>query len=78
MELEKVGVLRIDDAKLRRKFPEIKPGTYHAVHDISLANGLRVGPPVPDSSTPKPGEPPKRGVSQPYPTILGIAQIRSD
>lgn len=77
MELEKIGVLSIDDAKLRRKFPDLKPGTYYAVNDISISNGLHVTA-VPVRAIPRPGEPPNRCFGRPYPTTLGIAQILSD
>jgi hypothetical protein len=78
MELEKIGVLPIDDAKLRHNFPDMKPGTYSAINDISLANTMHVRPSVPDSATPRSAEPPKRVFSRSDPTILGIMQILSD
>jgi hypothetical protein len=78
MEFEKIGVLPIDPAKLRRVFPDMKPGTYHAVNDISIANGLHVGPALPERALARPGEVPNRRAGQSYPTILGIAQLISE
>ena len=78
MELEKIGVWPIDDAKLRGQFRHMQPGTNHAINDISLANGLNVGPSIPASAMPRPGEPPTSGRGRPYPTILGIVQILAD
>ncbi len=78
MEFEKIGKLPIDAARLQRSFPDMKPGTYHAVNDISIANGLHVVPALPARALAKPGESPNRRAGQSYPTILGIAQILSD
>jgi hypothetical protein len=44
MEFEKIGVLPIDNDKLRRTFPDMRPGTRQAVEDISIANAVSVGP----------------------------------
>ena len=78
MEFEKIGVLPIDAAKLQRVVPDMKPGTYHAVNDISIANGLHVSPALPERALARPGEVPNRRAGQSYPTILGIAQILSE
>ena len=78
MEFEKIGVLPIDAAKLQRVVPDMKPGTYHAVNDISIANGLHVGPALPERALARPGEVPNRRAGQSYPTILGIAQLISE
>jgi hypothetical protein len=78
MEFEKIGVLPIDAARLQRAFPDMKPGTYHAVNDISIANGLHVGPALPERALARPGEVPNRRAGQSYPTIIGIAQILSE
>jgi hypothetical protein len=78
MEFEKIGVLPIDPAKLQRVVPDMKPGTYHAVNDISIANGLHVGPALPERAIARPGEVPNRRAGQSYPTILGIAQLISE
>ena len=77
MEFEKIGVLPIDAARLRRAFPDMKPGTYHAVNDISIANGLHVGPAPAERTAARPGEVSNRRASQAYPTLIGIAQILS-
>lgn len=42
MELEKVGRLPVNGAKLRELFPEMKPGNYQAINDISIVNELSV------------------------------------
>jgi len=78
MEFEKIGVLPIDAARLQRAFPDMKPGTYHAVNDISIANGLHVGPALAERALARPGEVPNRRAGQSYPTIIGIAQILSE
>lgn len=44
MEFEKIGALPIDGDKLRRAFPDLRPGTSAAVKDISIANGVSVAP----------------------------------
>lgn len=78
MEFEKIGVLAIDDDKLRRSFPDMQPGTFQAIDDISIGNAVSVGPYVPAVKMPRPGEPLNLSLGRPYPTILGIAQILSD
>ena len=42
MELEKIGRVEVDSAKVLALFPEMKPGTYQAINDISIANELSV------------------------------------
>jgi hypothetical protein len=66
MELEKVGTLMIDKEKLKRSFPHVRPGTYQAINNISLANALSVGPSIPAILMRK------------HSTILGVEQILSD
>jgi hypothetical protein len=65
MELEKVGTLTIDKEKLKRSFPHVRPGTYQAINNISLANALSVGPSIPAILMPK------------HSTIRGLEQILS-
>jgi hypothetical protein len=65
MELEKVGTLPIDKERLRRSFPDMRPGTSQAINNISLANALSVGPSIPAV------------LMKPYHTVLGIEQILS-
>ena len=77
MELEKIGVLPVDNDKLRRTFPGMLPGTRAAVSDISIANGISVAPYVPEVLMPRPGEPLNYSRGRPYPTILNIAEILS-
>jgi hypothetical protein len=78
MEFEKIGVLPIDGDKLRRSFPEIRPGTRAAVNQISIANGVSVAPYTPEVLMPKPGEPLNYSRGKPYPTILDIGEILSN
>ena len=77
MEFEKIGVLAIDKEKLRRAFPNMKPGTRQAIEDISIANGVSVGPYKPAALMPRPGEPLNLSRGRPDATILGIEQILS-
>ena len=44
MELENTGRLEVDVSKLHKLFSELKPGTYQAINDISIANELSVRP----------------------------------
>jgi hypothetical protein len=53
------------------------PGTRQAVEDISIANGLSVGPYVPGVLMPRPGEPLNSSRGRPDATVLGIEQILS-
>jgi hypothetical protein len=77
MELEKIGTLSLDREKLRRLFTDMRPGTYQAINNISLANEMGVGPSTPEVLISKPGEPPNLGRAKPHLTILGIEQILS-
>jgi hypothetical protein len=77
MEFENIGVLPVDNDKLRRSFPDMAPGTRAAVSDISLANAVSVAPYVPEVLMPRPGEPLSFRRGRPYPTILSIAEILS-
>jgi len=45
IELEKIGVFPVDSVRLNLSFPQMKPGTYQAINDISIANELSVNPP---------------------------------
>ncbi len=75
LELEKLGTLGVDEEKLRRSFPNMKPGILAAVQDISICNALNVGPAIREELMPKPGEPLNFKWGRPFPTILGIEQI---
>lgn len=44
LELEKIGSLQLDAARMRERFPQIKPGNYQAINDISIANELSMKP----------------------------------
>lgn len=77
MEFEKIGALPVDNNKLRRSFPGMRPGISAAVSDISICNGVSVAPYAPEVLMPTPGEPLNFSRGRPYPTILGIGQILS-
>src|SRR5215510_4381715 len=47
MRLEKLALVEIDSDKLNATFPNMKPGITHAINDISIANGMHVGPSLP-------------------------------
>jgi hypothetical protein len=66
MELEKIGTLAIDPEKFKQVFPNMRPGTYQAIGDISIANQMETGP----SSVEIAGH-------NPYPTLTGIGKILS-
>jgi hypothetical protein len=44
LRLEKVSQVNIDASRLRRHFSSVSPGLQCAVNDISIANGLHIGP----------------------------------
>jgi hypothetical protein len=73
LQLEKLGSVRVDDDKLQQTFPGMKPGTSYAINDISIANGMHVGPKLSARFTPRPGEPKEARTA--YPTILRLATI---
>lgn len=77
MEFEKIGALPIDDDKVCRSFPNMRPGTSAAISDISIANGLHVAPYISGASMPRPEEALNlnRGKAS---TILEIAEILSN
>ncbi len=75
LEMEKLGTLAIDPEKLRQVFPGLVSGTWAAVNDISICNGLNVGPAIKAALMPRPGDPVKTTWGRPFPTILGIEQI---
>src|SRR5215471_5873468 len=73
MRLEKLALVEIDSDKLNATFPGMKPGITHAINDISIANGMHVGPSLPARAMPQPGEPRQQQTA--YPTILGLGTI---
>jgi hypothetical protein len=75
MEFEKIGVFPVDNDKLRRALPNMRPGIRQAVEDISISNGLSVGLHVPAVLMPRPAEPVNLSRGRPDSTILGIEQI---
>jgi hypothetical protein len=46
LHLERIGKFSIDESKLHRVFPGMKPGTFAAIDDISICNRLNAGPPA--------------------------------
>jgi len=77
MEFEEIGVLPVDNDELRQAFPNMRPGTRQAVEDISISNGLSIGPYVPAVLMPSPEEALDLSRGRPYSTILGVDQILS-
>ena len=73
MRLEKLGRVTIDADKLHTMFSGRKPGTSQATNNISIANGMHVGPKLPARAMPPPTEP--RSYQVAYPTMLGLAAI---
>jgi hypothetical protein len=66
MEFEKIGSLAINNDRVRSLFPEMQPGTYQAINDVSIADAVSVGPYLLSI-----------GRLKPYATIPGIEQILS-
>src|SRR5262249_47185443 len=42
IELEEIGVFPFDQTRLDHFFPHLAQGTTYAIHDISLANGMKI------------------------------------
>src|SRR5262245_2103918 len=42
LELVEIGVFSIDQTRLDHFFPHLVQGTTYAIHDISLANGMKI------------------------------------
>lgn len=78
LELEKVGAIAIDTAKLARALPNLPRGQRCAVSDISITNTLSIGPKVPAALMPTPGQPLDFSHGRPYRTIAGLEEIVSD
>ena len=75
LELQKIATVALDRAKVQHAFRDMKPAVFAAVHDISICNGVDVGPYVPVALMPRPGTPIDRSRGRPYPTILGIGSL---
>jgi hypothetical protein len=71
MELQKIGTLSIDAAKVKTVFPDLRAGISAAVSDISLSNRLGVFSHTPAWAIPEPG----RTAKGRAPTIIGVEQI---
>jgi len=70
MELTRIGVLAVDQVRLQRVFPGIRPGTTAAIADISLGNSMKTAPAGASVKLNPGGE--QRGFPT---TIIGIDQI---
>lgn len=77
LEFEKIGAFPVDLDKLRRSFPHMAPGTRAAISDISLCNGISVGPYSREAHMPKPKNPLDFRWGRSSPTILGVGEILS-
>ena len=71
MELQKIGTLSIDAAKVKTVFRDLRAGISAAVSDISLSNRLGVFSHTPAWAIPEPG----RTAKGRSPTIIGVEQI---
>ena len=76
MRLERLGSATINGKKLRETFPGMKPGIVHAINQISISNGMHVGPKLPARAMPPPMEPRNDQIA--YRTMLGLATILAD
>jgi hypothetical protein len=68
LEFEKLGRFALDRERVRIAFPGMRPGTYAAINDISIANQLNAA-----SVASEPPMPKSRNVT--YQTIRGIGEI---
>ena len=66
LQLEKLGTFLLDNDKLRRAFPGMRPGTSAAISDICISNGLSVAPYRSPSPTARSGT---------RPTVSGIDEL---
>ena len=78
LELERVGALPIDRIKLARAFPSMRPGTFSATNDISIANSLSFPREPPTSLPTTLGKPARSRYGQPFFTISRLDDIVSD
>ncbi len=74
MELDKIGRLPLDPYKVKKFFPELRPGISAAVSNISIANRLRAIPYACSGTIPKLAESARRRT----PTLRSIEQIVKD
>jgi hypothetical protein len=74
LELEKIGVMAIDNAKLEHSLP-LPAGQRSAIDDISIANSLSIGPHLPAALMPIPGQPLNFSRGRPYRTIARLDDI---
>ena len=73
LQLERLGSVSVDSDKLQRTFPYMRPGIVQAVIDLSICDGMKVGPKIPARFIAPPGE--TAGPRTRYPTILGLGTI---
>ena len=63
----------MDSDKLQKTFPYMRPGIVQAVIDLSIGDGMKVGPKIPARLIAAPGE--TAGPRTRFPTILGLGTI---
>jgi hypothetical protein len=68
LEFEKLGRFALDRERVRVAFPDMRPGTYAAINDISIGNQLHVAPALSERPMPKSG-------NFMHQTIRGIGEI---
>jgi hypothetical protein len=76
LQLERLGSVSVDTDKLQKIFPYMRPGIVQAVIDLSICDGMKVGPKIPARFIAPPDEP--AGPRTRYPTILGLGTILAD
>jgi len=73
LQLERLGSVSVDSDKLQKTFPYMRPGIVQAVIDLSICDGMKVGPKIPARFIAPPGE--TAGPRTRFPTILGLGTI---
>jgi len=72
IELEEIGVFPIIPARLDHFFPHLAQGTTYAIHDISLANGMKITGRQGERRWRRPDGKLERIVYPPRPTIVEL------
>ena len=73
LQMERLGSVSVDSDKLQKSFPYMRPGIVQAVIDLSICDGMKVGPKIPARFIAPPGQ--TAGPRTRYPTILGLGTI---
>jgi hypothetical protein len=73
LQLERLGSVSVASDRLQKTFPYMRPGIVQAVIDLSICDGMKVGPKIPARFMAPPGE--TAGPRTRYPTILGLRTI---